>query len=149
MRPIKACSPWVGGLIAPLAAPIVFFCVVLVIAIFKNGLAAGMHDWKQGLGLITLFTLPVSYLATWILGFPYIHWLRATSRFSKGNVIIGAMGIGVISAWTFQLIGSAGTISVPRLALGAVIGAALSFCVAVTFCWIVRGSLEKKMLGTI
>ena len=131
-------SFWIGSLVAPLAAPLALFCVVLVISVANDGLVVGLHDWTQGLGLTVLFTLPVSYLATWVLGLPYICWLRSSSHLSKWNVCLGAIGIGVTSTLAWELIAKVGPLRLEQMVFGALISAGLSLCVALAFCWVVR-----------
>ncbi len=131
-------SIWMGGLIAPLVAPLIFFFAIMVMAISKDGWGAGMHDWAQGLGLVAIITLPISYLATWCFGVPYIYWLRSISRLSRYNVCFGSLIIGVLSAWAFQLIIKVGRLDALALLLGAIIGMALSLAVALVFCWVAR-----------
>jgi hypothetical protein len=138
---------WLGGLIAPLAAPLALFCVVLIVSLVKEGPAAGMHDWAQGLSLVTLFTLPVSYLATWVLGLPYILWLRSSVRLSKWNVCLGAVGIGVVSAFIWQFFFKVGALLVEQMAFGALLSAGLALCVAWTFCWIVGVPTTPSLPG--
>ncbi|MEO7067918.1 MAG: hypothetical protein ABI114_13470 [Rhodanobacter sp.] len=121
-----------------MAAPLAFFCAVLVIGVAKDGPVAGLHDWAQGLGLIVLFILPASYLATWVLGLPYICWLRSSSHLSKWNVCLGAVVIGVTSTLVWELIANVGPLRPEQMAFGALISSGLSLCVALAFCWIVR-----------
>jgi hypothetical protein len=133
MRPI-----WIGGLIAPLAVPLVIFFATNIFIVASDGWSAGAYDLKPVVGLIGLLMLSVSYLATWLLGVPYILWLRSKSRLTRRNVSLGAVLLGVVSIWVIQLIGVVGTLRIQALGFGAIIGAVLGFCVAVSFCWIVQ-----------
>lgn len=131
-------SIWLGGLIAPLAAPLAFFCVVLIMSILGERVSEGAHLWLPALGLVTVFTLPVSYLATWILGMPFIFWLRSSSRLTRWNICLGATGIGVIAVLILQSMAKNGPPHLEQVAFGALVSAGLALCVALTFCWIVK-----------
>lgn len=123
-----------GGVIAPLAAPIIFFLGVLLVSTLHDGPVAGLHDWQAALLAAVVFVLPASYLVTWILGVPYIFWLRSRSRLTTLNVCVGAVIFGVIGAWGYQWIGKAESLQMGSLALGALLGAGLALSVAITFC---------------
>jgi len=129
MRPIL-----LGGVIAPLAAPVVFFLGLLLISTFHDGAVVGLQDWQALLLAATVFVLPVSYLATWIFGVPYIAWLQSRARLTTLNVCVGAVMFGVISAWVYQWIGKAEPLQMSSLAFGALLGAGLALPVAVAFC---------------
>jgi len=133
MRPM-----WLGGLIAPLAAPIAFALILLLFGVTKDGWGLGTHDWQAGVVTAVIFVLPVSYLTTWLLGMPYIYWLRRKLQLSILRVSIGAACSGVIGMWVFQEIGKNGALNVSALIYGALMGAVLAISVALTFCWIVR-----------
>lgn len=132
-----------GGVIAPLAAPLIFLLGTLVVSIVHDGPAVGLHDWQAALALVAVFVLPVSYLATWVLGVPYIYWLRSTSRLTTMNVCVGAVIFGVVSAWTYQWFGKAGALQIGHLALGALLGVGLALCVAIAFCGVVGTPLGR------
>lgn len=132
MRPL-----WVGGLIAPFAAPIVFFLVLLLLSVAKDGWVLGMQSWETGIVSAVVFVLPVSYLATWFLGMPYIYWLRQKSRLSMLRVCTVAVVFGAVSMWVFQAFGKNGSVTWVQLIQGALIGALLAVCVALPLCWIV------------
>jgi len=131
-----------SGIIAPLAAPALFFLSILLIGVFHDGPAAGLRDWNVALLLAMVFVLPVSYLATWAFGVPYIFWLRSRSRLTTLNVCSGALVLGVASAWAYQWIGKAESLQMPQLAFGAALGAGLALCVAITFC-VLAGTSSK------
>ncbi|MEO5831032.1 MAG: hypothetical protein ABIQ36_10750 [Rhodanobacter sp.] len=131
-------SIWLGGAIAPLAAPLAFFCGILILSITKDGLSAGVEHWAAALGLITVFTLPVSYLVTWILGMPLIYWLRSSSHLSKWNICLGAVGIGIIVPLIGGLISTYRHLYSGQMVSATLISAGLALCVALTFCWIAR-----------
>lgn len=132
-----------GGLIAPLAAPVIFFLGTSLISVFRDGPVVGLHDWQAGLLLVMVFVLPVSYLATWVLGVPYIFWLRSRSRLTATHVCAGAVVFGVISAWVYQCIGKVGPLQMEHLAWGALFGAGLALCVAMAFCLVTGISSES------
>ena len=131
-------SLWLGGIIAPLAAPLAFFLVMLIISIGGNRASEDVHLWLPALGLITVFTLPVSYLATWILGMPFIYWLRSSSRLTIWNICLGAVGIAVIGTLIWELAVKYRPLHLEQVAFGALVSAGLALCVALTFCWIVK-----------
>lgn len=140
MRPI-----WIGGLLAPLAAPLAFFFVMIALSVVKDGVAIGIHDWQAGILFVMVFILPASYLAMWVFGIPYIYWLRSIWRLSILNVSTGALLFGVIAAWVFQWIGKADPLDMVALGHGALFGAPLSLCVALAFCWIVRVPMSSSV----
>lgn len=131
-------SIWLGGIVAPLAAPLAFFFVGLIFSITKDGWSIGVQNWPAALLFIAIFTLPVSYLATWILGMPLIYWLRSSSRLSRWSICLGAVGIGIVVLLIGGLFSKYRPLHFEQIALGALISAGLALCVALTFCWIVR-----------
>ena len=133
MRPI-----WIGGLIAPLAAPILFFFALLFFSVTKDGLTAGLQSWQAGVAASLIFVLPVSYATMWALGMPYIYWLQRKSRLSMLRICVAAIVLGAFGVWVFQQIGKSGPLDVAQLMHGALIGAGLAFSVALVFCWIVK-----------
>jgi hypothetical protein len=133
----------IDGVIAPLAAPLTFLLGMALVGVSRDGLAVGLHDWPAGLALVTMFVLPVSYIATWILGVPFILWLRARSRLTAVNVCGSAIILGVASAWVFQWFANVGPLRFEHLTFGALLGASLALCVAITFCAVVRTPLRK------
>lgn len=132
MRPL-----WVGGLIAPLVAPVVFFLALLLWSVTQSGVALGTQGWEAGAVSALVFVLPVSYLATWLLGMPYLYWLQRKSRLSTLRVCAVAIVFGVIAMWVFQFIGKNRQLEPMHLLHGALIGAVLAVCVALPLCWIV------------
>jgi hypothetical protein len=134
----------VGGLLAPLVAPLAFFCVMMVLSVVRDGAALGLHNWQAGILFVTVFILPVSYVAMWVVGIPYIYWLRSICHLSILNVSMGALVFGVIAAWIFQWIGKANPLDMVALGHGALFGAPLSLSVALAFCWIVGVPVSKN-----
>lgn len=132
MRPL-----WIGGVVAPLVAPLAFFLAVLLWSVTKGGVKVGAQGWKAGVASALIFVLPMSYLATWLLGMPYLYWLQRKSRLSMLRVCTVAVVFGVLATWVFQFIGRIGALSPVLLLHGAVIGGALALCVALPLCWIV------------
>ncbi len=132
MRPL-----WVGGLIAPLAAPVAFFLVLLVLSVTRSGWAPGTQDWEAGVMAAVAFVLPVSYFATWLLGMPCLYWLQRKSQLSTFRVCTLAILFGMIAMWAFQLIGANGQLDLAHVFYGGLIGAALAVCVALLLCWVV------------
>lgn len=139
MRPL-----WVGGLIAPLAALVVFFLALLLLSVSKNGWVLGTHDWEAGVMSAFVFVLPMSYLATWLLGMPYIYLLRRKSQLSTLRVCTAAILFGVIAMWVFQLIGKNGLLTWVYLIHGALIGASFALRVALCICWINEIPMKKE-----
>jgi hypothetical protein len=127
-----------GGLIAPLAAPLIFLLGTLAVSVIHDGTTVGLHDWQAALAAVTVFVLPVSYVATWILGVPFIFWLRSSSHLTRMNICLGAVGVGVIAMLILQLMANVGPLNLEKVAFGALISAGLALCVALTFCWVVR-----------
>jgi len=134
-----------GGVIAPLAAPVAFFLGMSLISVFRDGPVAGLHDWQAGLLAVMVFVLPASYLATWVFGVPYIFWLRSRSRLTATHVCMGAVIFGIISAWVYQYIGKVGPLQVEHLARSALFGAGLALCVAIAFCVVTGISSENTV----
>jgi hypothetical protein len=139
MRPL-----WIGGLIAPLAAPVAFDLALLLLSVAKDGWMLGTHDWAAGVLAALVFVLPVSYLTTWLLGMPYIYWLQRKSRLSWLHVCMGAVCSGVISMLVFQTIAKSGPLTMATLTIGALLGAVLAVCVALAFCWLVRVPMSAE-----
>lgn len=134
MRPL-----WWAALLAPLAAPLAAFLFVYVAVVFQGGWSAAMRDWMIGVAFVTAFILPASCLALWVLGLPYIYWLRATSRLTAWNVCLGAVGVGAAGASVWGWISRAdGNAPLHRTIFGFLIIAGLGLCVALAFCWIAR-----------
>ncbi|TPG05347.1 hypothetical protein EAH88_15345 [Rhodanobacter glycinis] len=80
----------------------------------------------------------MSYLATWILGVPFILWLRSSSHLTRMNICLGAVGVGVIAMLMLQLMAKVGPLHLQQVAFGALVSAGLALCVALTFCWIAK-----------
>ncbi len=134
-----------GGLIAPLAAPLIFFLGTLATSVAHDGAAVGLHDWQAALIAAAVFVLPVSYLVTWIVGVPFILWLKARARLTTVSVCVGAIILGAISAWVYQWIGKAVPLQAEHLAIGGLLGAGLAFCVAIAFCAVVGTPSQKSV----
>jgi hypothetical protein len=132
MRPL-----WLGGIIAPVFAPLMFFLVVLLWSVATGGVAAGLHDWQAGVSSAVIFVLPMSYLATWLIGMPYLYWLQRKSQLYTLRVCAVAIASGVITTWVFQFIGRVAPLNWIVLSYGALIGGALAVCVALPICWII------------
>ncbi len=137
-------SIWIGGLIAPLAAPIAFNVFVFALSVAKDGWVIGTHDWPAGIAAALVFVLPVSYLVTWLLGMPYIYWLQRNFRLSIPTVCTGAACCGAIGTWLIQKLGKNSTLNVETFALGTLFGAILAVCVALTFCWLARVPMSAE-----
>ena len=133
-----------GGLVAPFAAPVLFFLGLMLASVIHDGLAIGLQDWQAGALAALVLILPVSYLATWLFGIPYIIWLRSRSRLTATYVCAGAIFFGVVSARVCQWIGSADASRVSNLALGVLLGSGLALCVALAFCAIAGTSIRAK-----
>lgn len=131
-------SIWLGGTVAPLAAPLIFLLGTLAVSVIHDGTTVGLHDWQAALAAATVFVLPVSYLATWILGVPFIFWLRSSSHLTKVNICLGAVGVGVIAMLILHLMAKIEPLHLEKVAFGALISAGLALCVALTFCWVVK-----------
>jgi hypothetical protein len=132
MRPL-----WVGGLIAPLFAPVVFFLAVMLWSGATNGVPLGTHSREAGVASAVIFVLPMSYLATWLLGLPCLYWLQRKSQLSTLRVCTMAIVFGVIATWILQFIGRIGPLNGTLLLHGALIGGCLALCVGLPLCWIV------------
>ena len=128
----------VACLIAPLAAPVAFFLALLMMSVAKDGWVVGTQDWQVGMLSAAIFVLPVSYLATWLLGMPYIYWLRRRLSLSTPRVCAGAICCGVFGMWLFQEIDRGGSLDLATFLYGAALGAALAVCVATMLCWMAR-----------
>lgn len=137
-------SIWIGGLIAPLAAPIAFNFFVLALSVAKDGWVIGTHDWPAGLAAAFIFVLPVSYLTTWLLGMPYIYWLQRKFRLSIPSVCAWAACCGAIGTWVVQKIGKSSALNMETFAQGGLFGAALAVSVALTFCWLARVPMSAQ-----
>ncbi|WP_140654330.1 hypothetical protein [Rhodanobacter glycinis] len=131
-------SFWFGCLIAPLAASLIFLLGTLAVSVIHDGTTVGLHDWQAALAAVTVFVLPMSYLATWILGVPFILWLRSSSHLTRMNICLGAVGVGVIAMLMLQLMAKVGPLHLQQVAFGALVSAGLALCVALTFCWIAK-----------
>lgn len=132
MRPL-----WIGGVVAPLVAPLAFFLAVTLWSVTKDGLTVGSQGWEAGVASAVIFVLPMSYLATWLLGMPYLYYLQRKSRLSMLRVCTGAIMFGVLATSLFQFVGRDGSLGPVLLLHGALIGGGLALCVALPLCWIV------------
>jgi hypothetical protein len=89
---------WLATLLSPLAAPVVFAIGLLGKVAVSDPFA--MHSWFTWafMPLVSLaLVLPVSYLATCILGLPFVLWLRACNRLNWLWVCIGGAVMGGIA----------------------------------------------------
>lgn len=137
-------SIFAACLIAPLAAPIAFVFYVILASVSEDGWTIGTQDWQAAAVASGLFVLPVSYLATWILGFPYIYWLRRKLSLSLVPVCAGAICCGIVTMWVLQNIAGNALLNLATFARGSLIGSLFAICVALVFCWIARVPVFKK-----
>ena len=94
-----------GVVIAPLAAPITYYIGVLI---FSDGKVQSINDFFGGLMLISVFALPVSYIASIVLGLPAVYFLKKYNYLCLPNLVLTALGLGTLVLLLFALV-SAGT----------------------------------------
>lgn len=94
-----------GVLIAPLAAPITYWIGVIIFSISK---VQSFNDLIGSLLLISAFALPVSYIASILLGLPAVFLLKKHNYLSLPNLVLTALVLGTLVLLLFAAI-SAGT----------------------------------------
>lgn len=128
---------WLGALLAPLAAPVIYYVGVLI---FSRAPIEGVKDILTGLLIVFVFAAPVSYLASLILGVPFVMLLKAKDRLSFWWCSLGGIPLGAVSFVLF-LVAVSGMPILTEVRLWEIAwfigaGGALGFGVASTFCTI-------------
>jgi hypothetical protein len=123
---------WLGGLIAPLAAPLALILVLTASTAFDNH-SPGLINWPMNL-VILLVGSPISYMATWIIGMPCVLWLRHSGRLSAFNLCAISIVLGGVMFGGMQWFSSAQMPVPPTLFYDLAVGAAFGLVVGVAFC---------------
>ncbi len=85
-------SLWLGVLFASLVVPI----ALIFIALISQARAPSSANLLIGIGGIFVIATPISFLATTLLGLPFVLLLRALKILNWTYVCIGASLIGVL-----------------------------------------------------
>ena len=85
-------SLWLGVLFASLVVPITLICIALI----SQSRAPSSANLLIGIGGIFVIATPVSFLATTLLGLPFVLFLRALKILNWTYVCVGASLIGVL-----------------------------------------------------
>ncbi|WP_125932136.1 hypothetical protein [Thiosocius teredinicola] len=140
INPMPARSAQLSVLLAPLAAPLLFFIGLL----FAGGF--GFHGLAEALKLMfVVFAIgaPVSYGATILFGYPLYRFLLANNWFSTGALVVGGIVIGapVNMALFHFVIGGQGHFFAEggQLLWSSIVGAAMGGIVALMFSLLLYG----------
>lgn len=101
---------WLAVVASPWAAPIAFSLYFACHDLLRFQTLA-LRNWSEVISSALLLMLPVSYIATCLLGLPYVLWLRARQALSVPSVCAGAAIAGLVAAfiyaWIFDVAGTA------------------------------------------
>ena len=126
---------WLGLLFAPLAAPVLYYIGVLV---FSSTPIESAKDVFTGFLFVLVFAAPVSYVASLLLGVPFVMLLRFKGRLNFWWCSLGGVLLGIVAFLLFIVAVSGMPIltEVRLLEVAWFVGAggALGFGVASTFC---------------
>ena len=125
---------WVGGLVAPLTAPSLLCLGSFAWLAIAAGLG-GFGDWYVGLLGVMAVGLPLSYAGMWLLGMPFVLYLRRTGRLSALNVCISAMLAGSITFVCVQRLSHADWSAWTSIG-GIVVGSIFGLPTGLVFCWV-------------
>ena len=126
---------WLGGLIAPWAGPLLLFIWMVSWLQIREG-THRLEDWGLGFLAIAVFGMPPSYAGMWLLGMPYVFWLRRVGRLSALNVCIGSVVTGSTTFACFSLISKPELMSTSALLVWIGAGAAFGLPAGMAFCWV-------------
>lgn len=137
-----------GLLLAPLAAPLLYFAGVLVYSPVETTIAG----LGVGLLFVSVFVAPVSYAGSLLLGLPVIALLRAKGQLSIYSCLLSGISIGFVLggliAWAFADFKPWSQVATNALLWLATVGGVLGVSVALCFCFIagitLRSSGPKK-----
>jgi len=141
-------SIWPGILIAPLAAPILFYLGYLIVASTQTNPGEVFGGLFVSAFIIFSFATPVSYVAFLVLGAPYIFWLKSKDQLKLWPCSLGGAVFGSVVFTLFWLVTLVGTPMFPeplywQLVCALGIGAVLGVGVAVSFCALTGLSTES------
>ena len=128
---------WLGALIAPLACPLVMFvCMTSWLAITEG--THGLKDWRVGLVAVAVFVMPQSYAGMWLLGMPYLLWLRRVGRLSTLNIGLGSAATGsATSVCFFSFVSKPELFGALLLMVWIGVGAVFGLLAGMVFCWVI------------
>jgi hypothetical protein len=136
---------WLGGLIAPLAGPLLIFIWMVSGLAIKEG-THRLEDWGLGLVAVAVFVMPLSYAGMWLLGMPYVLWLRRVGRLSALNICIGSVVTGSATFVCFSFVSKPELFGASALLVWIGVGAAFGLLTGIAFCWVI--GLWRRDRGT-
>ena len=83
--------------LAYLIAPIFPALYMLAMPYFSGSHYSGLHDTL----MVLLFSLPISYLSCFFLGFPFVRFLKNRKYLSLVNVVAGGAVLGMFVYYIF------------------------------------------------
>ncbi|WP_144897619.1 hypothetical protein [Luteimonas cucumeris] len=122
-------SLWIGVLFASLVVPI----ILIFIALISQARAPSLNNLLIGIGGIFVIATPISFLATTLLGLPFVLLLRALKILNWAYVCIGASFIGVLIDLLLVWLVSGELTKLSQGLLAACIGfvSGIAFCLGV------------------
>ncbi|MES9856164.1 MAG: hypothetical protein ABW166_06130 [Sedimenticola sp.] len=116
--------------IAPITAPIIYYIGTAVVIIMSPETTS---SFLSAFAFVMFFGIPVSYIATVIIGVPVYKFLDMKGALSKTNLVLCGSVLGAVVLVLFFSSMSFGGMEIKEILFIAVIGAALGASVAFSF----------------
>lgn len=126
-------------LFAPLVVPVAISISIILEALSRSGISSIREVPSVLLGT-SMVAILISYLVMFVIGGPYIFWLRSKGWLNWRSVCAGAAVIGAIVWAGYWQLG----LRPPPLANSALVGASVGLLVGVSFCLVACIPLSWK-----
>lgn len=115
-----------------LAVPTPGICMALIAWVPNLG-SASAWEMLGFAAIVSLYSVPISLIASMVLGLPFVLWLRRRGRLDAIHVCLGALAIGAMTMAIFiQILGS--SFAFPGMS-ELLIGAGLGLGAGIAFCF--------------